>query len=143
MGNLNRKTRRELGRYGIGEKWVKEEFEKQFVREKQFAYRNAWVSMMLALVDRFPDLRDADLLHSIAVDTLDYSNSFFTPAELEEMLMEKTGFDITERPEDSERLYIPKKEDNNGIQIGSGFTGDSAETDQRDDQRPDGGEEDQ
>lgn len=111
----NRKTKRVMSRHDIGEQWVKEEFEKQFVKEKQFAYRNAWVSMMLALVDRFPEMRDADLLHSIGVDTLEYSNGIYTPAELEEMLMEKTGFDITERPEDSQCRYIPKEDEDDPV----------------------------
>ena len=111
----NRHTRRQLSRYGLAEQKINDMFQKEFVKEKQFAYRNAWVSMMLALVERFPNLRDADLLHSIGVDTLEYSNGIYTPAELEEMLMEQTGFDITERPEDSQCRYIPKEDEDDPV----------------------------
>ena len=110
MGNWNRAKRRKLSQYGLGEQMMQEEFEKQFVRVREYDYQNAWVSMMLALIDRYPALGAPDILHSIGVDTLEYSGGIAPPDELADILQERTGFDIRERPEDSEHDYIPKEE---------------------------------
>lgn len=109
MGNWNRAKRRKLSQYGLGEQMMRETFEKEFIREREYAYQNAWVSMMLALIDRYPELGTPDILHSIGVDTLEYSNGIAPPDELADILQERTGFDIRERPEDSEHDYIPKE----------------------------------
>ena len=76
-------------------------------RVREYAYYDAWTSMMLALADRYP-LTAAEL-HSIAVDTLEYTNGVQTPAELALVLKERTGFDVREKPADSELEYIPSK----------------------------------
>ena len=104
----NRSYRRQMSRYGIGEQRMKEEFEKGYRNAQNYAYRNAWTSMMLAICDRFPEYANPDMLHSIAIDTMEYSDGLRPPAELEELLLEKSGFDITEKPEESVHRYIPK-----------------------------------
>ena len=103
----NRAQRRTLSRYGIGEKRMHEEFEKEHNKTREYAYYNAWASMFMALVDRFPALTGADL-HSIAVDTMEYVNGLETPQELAQRLLDRTGFDIREKPSDSELPYIEK-----------------------------------
>ena len=110
---LNRAKRRELARNGKLEQYMDEVYQEQYEKVRAHAYTHAWASMMLALVDRFPGLMTADMLHSIAVDTLEYTNGIEPASELGKKLLERTGFDIYERPSQSERQYIEKQESEN------------------------------
>ena len=83
--------------------------EEEAKKRENFAYYNAWVSTFLALHDRWPDLITGDMLHTIAVDTLEYINGLETPTELAEILLERTGFDIYKKPsDDTEHRYVEK-----------------------------------
>lgn len=104
----NRATRREISRRG--EALVNEVYDRELQKVRSHSYTHAWVSMFLALVDRFGF--DADMLHSIAVDTLEYTNGIEPAHELAEMLLERTGFDINEKPSESELEYIGKEHRN-------------------------------
>lgn len=75
-----------------------------------FAYNHGWACLFLAFIDRFPGLRNAVILHSVAVDTLEYMNGIEPAAELGAQLLERTGFDMYERPQDSALAYLPKGE---------------------------------
>ena len=105
---LNRQMRRELAHCGKLEAYMNDVYEREHERVRAHAYPHAWVSMMLALADRFPDVMTAEMLHSIAVDTLEYINGIEPAHELAAWLKERTGFDIDERPSESELRYIPK-----------------------------------
>lgn len=67
-------------------------------------------SFMLAFIDRYPDQATADILHSIAVDTVEYTKGIEPASELAARLLERTGFDIYEQPSKSTLNYIPKGE---------------------------------
>lgn len=103
----NRETRRKMSRYGIGQETVEQVFETEYGRVRAYAYYNAWVSMLLALVKRHPRLRNARELHSLAVDTLEICNGAAPPSELAARLLEETGFDIYEKPSESDVEYAP------------------------------------
>ena len=105
---LNRQMRRELAHNGKLEAYMNDVFQKDYKKHMDYAYRHAWSSAFLALVDRFPEW-DGNMLHSIALDTLEYANGIDTPAELAEKIKVRTGFDIELPPkQDTEHKYIPK-----------------------------------
>lgn len=108
---MNRETWHKIRKMSWQEadKLLKEIYDPYIARASEYAYNNAWVSMMLALSDRYPELMRPEILHSIAVDTLQYSTGIDTPTELAEQLLSKTGFNILERPEDSELPYVAKE----------------------------------
>ena len=109
---LNREKRRFLARNGNLEKYMNDVYERDHERTRAHAYTHAWASMFLALCDRFPETMTADVLHSIAVDTLKYVNSIEPAHELAAQLKERTGFDIDEKPSESELTYIEKERTN-------------------------------
>lgn len=104
---LNRAMRRELAHNGKLEKYMSDVYEREHEQVRAHSYIHAWVSMMLALVDRYG--LTAEELHSVAVDTLEYVNGIEPAHELAVMLKERTGFDIDERPSESELRYIEKE----------------------------------
>lgn len=96
--NWNRKTRRELGRYGIGQKIIAQAVDNSLdkVREdtRRDAYNNAFAAMLLALhqIHGFGYQR----VRRVAIKTLNNINSTFCASELIEMLKAATGFDVEE-----------------------------------------------
>ena len=108
---MNRETWRDIKRmnWQDAEKALHEVYDPYVTRASEYAYNNAWTSMMLALVDRFPGLMTAEILHSIAVDTLEISNGVDTPSMLADQLKERTGYDIMEATDESDLPYIPKE----------------------------------
>lgn len=109
---LNRATRRKLAHNGQLEKYMNEVYQKEHERTRAHSYKHAWVSMFLALCDRWPEIMTAEMLHSIAVDTLKYVNGIEPAHELAARLKERTGFDIDEKPSESELTYIEKERTN-------------------------------
>lgn len=83
-------------------------YEPEIERARLYAYKNAFACVFTALHDRFPDLMTGKMLHSIAVDTIDYTNSLSPPEELIEELCQATGFDVRQKVEDQPFDYIPK-----------------------------------
>lgn len=108
---MNRETWRDIKRmnWREAEKAIHEVYDPYVSQASQYAYNNAWTSMMLALVDRFPELMTKEILHSVAVDTLEISNGVDVPSILAERLKERTGFDILEATDESDLPYIPKE----------------------------------
>lgn len=105
---LNRAMRRDLAHNGKLEQFMNDVYEREYEKVRKHAYIHAWSCMFLALVDRFPWMTD-DVLHSIAVDTIDYANGIEPAHELAAKLKERTGFDIFVAPhEDAEHSYIEK-----------------------------------
>lgn len=83
-------------------------YEPEIERARLYAYKNAFACVFTALHDRFPDLMTGQMLHSIGVDTIEYTNGIETPEELILKLNEETGFDIHQKVEDQPFDYIPK-----------------------------------
>lgn len=105
---LNRQQRRELAHNGKLEQFMSDVYEREHEKVRAYAYVHAWSSVFLALTDRFPKLMTADMLHSIAVDTMEYVNGIEPASELAINLKERTGFDVHERPSESSLRYISK-----------------------------------
>lgn len=107
---MNRETLRDLRKMPIRdfEKTVNQVFDEQIARTRQHSYNLAWTSMLLAMTDRYPELMTAEVIHSIAVDTLEYTNGIEPASELAAKLLERTGFDIYENTKQSKLKYIEK-----------------------------------
>lgn len=110
---LNRQMRRDLAHNGRLEQYMNEVYQKEHERTRAHSYKHAWVSMFLALCDRWPEIMTAEMLHSIAVDTIEYVNGIEPASELAVVLKDRTGFDIDEKPSESELKYISKGGDRN------------------------------
>ena len=109
---LNREQRRYLAHNGKLEQYMTDVYEREHKKTRDYAYIHAWSSMFLALVDRFPWMTD-DVLHSVAIDTIEYANGIEPAHELAAKLKERTGFDVLMPPsEDTEHSYIEKENRN-------------------------------
>ena len=107
---MNRETWRDVKRMNWmeAEKAIKAIYDPAIEEARIYAYKNAFASVFTALHDRFPDLMTGDMLHSIAVDTVAYTEGIEPPEELIEALYRKTGFDIRLRTDQQPQHYIPK-----------------------------------
>ena len=107
---MNRETWRAVKKmnWQEAEKTIKEIYDPHIESARIYAYKNAFASVFTALHDRFPDLMTADMLHSIAVDTVAYTEGIEPPEELIEKLYQDTGFDIRLRTVDQPQQYIEK-----------------------------------
>lgn len=100
----NRKTRREMSRYGIGQKIIAQAVDTSFdkVRNevRQDAYNNAFAAMLLALhqIHGFGYKR----VRAVAVQTIRNINATDCASELLEQLKAATGFDVEEPLHDDE-----------------------------------------
>lgn len=94
----NRKQRREMSRYGIGQQVVESTFEKEFHKKQDYDYRFAWSSMMAALVELHGFNKNQ--LQDIAKRTVDIRNNALCPEELIQDIKDKTGFDMHQHPSD-------------------------------------------
>lgn len=79
-------------------------------RARAFYFNLACTSMFTALINRYPWMENGDILHSIAVDTVDIANGIEPASELRALLLERTGFDVYEKPHESALNYIEKGE---------------------------------
>lgn len=77
-------------------------------RTRDYTFYNLATAMFTALRQRFPDAMTGDMLHSIAVDTIEIANGIETPSELAAALKAETGFDVYLPPSESELRYIEK-----------------------------------
>ena len=96
----NRKTRREMSRYGIGQKVLNEGFDKVRSATKNNAYNNAFSAMLLALhqLHGFGYKR----IRAVAAQTIRNINNSMCATELVETLKKATGFDVEEPLRDDE-----------------------------------------
>ena len=96
----NRKTRREMSRYGIGQKLLNEQYDAVRSTTLVDAYTNAFAAMLLALhqIHGFGYKR----IMAIAVQTIRNINNSMCASELAEQLKQATGFDVNEPLRDDE-----------------------------------------
>ena len=88
MSKWNRKTRREMSRYGIGQKMLNEQYNKVRSETREDAFNNAFAAMLLALhqLHGFGYKR----VRAIAVQTIRNINNTLCATELIEMLKSST-----------------------------------------------------
>jgi hypothetical protein len=88
----NRKTRREMSRYGIGQKVLNEQYDVVRKTTQDNAYNYAFSAMLLALrqIHGFGYKR----IHRIAKQTIININDSMCVSELVEQLKRETGFDV-------------------------------------------------
>ena len=96
----NRKTRREMSRYGIGQKVLNEQYDAVRSATRIDAYTNAFAAMLLALhqIHGFGYKR----IRAIACQTIRNINKSMCASELAEALKTATGFDVNEPLQDDE-----------------------------------------
>lgn len=88
----NRKTRRALSRYGIGQKVLEEQYDIVRNTTRDNAYNYAFSAMLLAIrqIHGFGYKR----IHRIAKQTILNINNSMCVSELVEQLKKETGFDV-------------------------------------------------
>lgn len=98
--NWNRKQRRQMSRYGIGQKVLNEQYDVVRDTTREDAYRNAFAAMLLAL----HELRGYGYkrIKAVAVKTIQNINSTDCESQLIERLKMATGFDVEEPLEEYE-----------------------------------------
>lgn len=96
----NRKTRRTLSRYGIGQKVLEEQYDIVRNTTRDNAYNCAFSAMLLAIrqIHGFGYKR----IHRIAKQTIPNINNSMCASELVAQLIEETGFDVNEPLRDDE-----------------------------------------
>lgn len=99
----NRKQRREMSRYGLGQQMMEEAAAKLIRNTRTASYRLAFGGMMLALHEEFGF--DKDKLDKLAVGTVKRMMNALSPTELRDELYLKTKFDVDE-PIEEDRLGI-------------------------------------
>ena len=101
----NRKQRREMSRYGIGQKLLNEQFDKVSTETRDITYSYAFSAMLLAL--RQVHGWGYKRIRAIAVQTVRNINNSMCASELVERLKKETGFDVEEPlPEDEIGLEV-------------------------------------
>lgn len=96
----NRKTRRQMSNLGIGQKIVQEQLDKTYKEAREYAIREAWSAMMLALHKDFGF--DHASLHKLAVATVNNINKYLCTTDMISDLKKLTGFDVDEPIPDDE-----------------------------------------
>ena len=96
-----------MSRLEIGQKLVEEQLEKAQKEAREYAMRNAFSGMMLALHQDFGF--DADQLHRLAVASVNNINKYLGPNEMIAKLKKLSGFDVDEPiPEDELEPWEPE-----------------------------------
>lgn len=88
----NRKQRRKMSRYGIGQDALNQGINAAWKRAEESASRTAFAGMILALYQEFDF--PADKIHDLAVETMRRINGAFCASELVDKVKELTGFDV-------------------------------------------------
>ena len=90
--NWNRKQRRQMSRYGIGQKVLNEQYDVVRDTTRDNAYNYAFSAMLLAIrqIYGFGYKR----IHRIAKQTIININDSMCASELVEQLKRETGFDV-------------------------------------------------
>lgn len=99
----NRRQRRQLSRYGLGQQMMDEAATKLMNNTKTMAYRLAFGGMMKALADHWGFGKEQ--LDELAIYTVQNINTAVTPTDLRDELLELTGFDV-DRPIEAEKIGI-------------------------------------
>lgn len=88
----NRKQRRKMSRYGIGQDALNKGIDEALRRGEESASRTAFAGMILALYEHFDF--PAEKIHDLAVETMKNINGAICATELVKYTKEKTGFDV-------------------------------------------------
>lgn len=88
----NRKTRRKMSRYGIGQKAMNDGFMELTHQVEESVSRQAFAGMMLALVQEFDF--PPDQLRRLAIETMRNINGALSATELVQECIEVTGYDV-------------------------------------------------
>ena len=88
----NRKTRRKMSRYGIGQKAMNDGFMELTHQVEESVSRQAFAGMMKALVEHFDFPKDQ--LRRLAIETMRNINGALTPTELVQECIAVTGYDV-------------------------------------------------
>lgn len=96
----NRKQRRKMSRYGIGQDALNQGIDAAWKRAEESASRTAFAGMILALYQEFDF--PADRIHDLAVETMKRINGAFCASELVDKVKELTGFDVDQPLEEFE-----------------------------------------
>ena len=99
----NRRQRRKLSRFGIGQKVLEEATLPLINKTKTMAYRMAFGGMMLALHNDYGF--ELQQLEDLAIKTVMIIQNSLTPTEIRDTLLEKTGFDV-DKPIEADRLGL-------------------------------------
>lgn len=89
-----------MSNLGIGQKIVQEQLDKTYKEAREYAIREAWSAMMLALHKE--NGFDREALHRLAVATVNNINKFLCPADMVNELKKLSGFDVDEPISDDE-----------------------------------------
>ena len=104
----NRKQRRKMARYGIGQEAFNKGIDEAYKRGEENASRSAFAGMILALYQEFNF--PPDKIHDLAVETMKRINGAYCATELVERVRELTGFDV-DQPLDEFEADITLMED--------------------------------
>ena len=104
MQQWNRKKRRQMARYGIGQDALNRGIDAAWRKGEEAAYRTAFAGMIMALVEKFGFRPEQ--LHDLAVETMRYINGALCASELVNAVKEKTGFDVDEPLDEFETVNI-------------------------------------
>lgn len=104
----NRKIRRQMSNYGIGQEIIEKEYAKYAKRIGENAFRQAVAGVMLAIVDHFGF--PPDKLHDLAVEMMRNINGSPCASELVGRLKDQTGFDVDE-PLPEFEVYVPEEDE--------------------------------
>lgn len=96
----NRKQRRKMARYGIGQDALNKGIDAAYKRAEEAASRSAFAGMILALYQEFDF--PADRIHDLAVETMRRINGAYCASELVDRVKELTGFDVDQPLEEFE-----------------------------------------
>ena len=97
-----------MGKYGIKQEVLKEEYHKYASIVGENAFRQAVAGTMLAIVDHFGF--PTEKLHDLAVETMKNINGSLCASELVDRLKWQTGFDVDE-PLPEFEVYIPEEDE--------------------------------
>lgn len=97
---VNRAGRRQMSRYGIGQRVMETALDEVRSQTRIDAYTNAFAAMLLALhkIHGFGYKR----IRVVAVQTIRNINNSMCASELVEKLIQETGFDVNEPLRDDE-----------------------------------------
>lgn len=104
----NRKQRRKMSRYGIGQDALNQGIDAAWRRAEENASRTAFAGMILALYRKFSF--PADKLHDLAVETMKNINGAYCASDLVNKVYEETGFDV-DQPLDEFEVDVTLMED--------------------------------
>lgn len=97
---INRAGRRQMSRYGIGQRVMETALDEVRSQTRIDAYTNAFAAMLMALhqIHGFGYKR----IRAVAVQTIRNINESMCASELVEKLIQETGFDVEEPLRDDE-----------------------------------------